>query len=129
MITGIKKIHKITQIFFDEENDITTIQTYNTALKNRLTKYASEHPELCRLTDDDGCGQLCFEVRKEYFTFRLLNPCSEDRKQKAREQMKGTQKSRQKQDTNGILRTFSNNCHVTFLLKSHWPESESHDHI
>ena len=94
MITGIKKIHKITQIFFDEENDITTIQTYNTALKNRLTKYASEHPELCKLTDDDDCGQLCFEVRKEYFTFRLLNPCSEVRKQKAREQMKVINKTK-----------------------------------
>ena len=94
MITGIKKINKVTQIFFDEENDITTIQTYNTALKNRLTKYASEHPELCRLTDDDGCGQLCFDVRKEYFTFRLLNPCSEDRKQKAREQMKAINKTK-----------------------------------
>ena len=94
MITGIKKIHKVTGIFFDEENDITTIQTYNTALKNRLLKYSSEHPELCKLTDDDGCGQLCFEVRKEYFTFRLLNPCSEDRKEKAREQMKAINKTK-----------------------------------
>jgi hypothetical protein len=33
-------------------------------------------------------------VRKEYFTFRLLNPCSEDRKQKAREQMKAINKTK-----------------------------------
>ncbi len=40
MITGIKKTHKTTEIFFDEGSDILIINTYNTSIKNRLTAYA-----------------------------------------------------------------------------------------
>ena len=42
MITGIKKTHKTTEIFFDEASDILIINTYNTSLKNRLTAYAKK---------------------------------------------------------------------------------------
>ena len=38
MITGIKKTHKTTEIFFDEASDILIINTYNTSLKNRLRR-------------------------------------------------------------------------------------------
>ena len=48
MITGIKKSHKTTEIFFDEGSDILVINTYNTSLKNRLTAYARVYPDLCR---------------------------------------------------------------------------------
>ena len=65
MITGIKKSHKTTEIFFDEGSDILVINTYNTSLKNRLTAYARVYPDLCRQTDDNETGGLSFEIQKD----------------------------------------------------------------
>ena len=84
MITGIKKSQKTTEIFFDEASDTLVINTFNTSLKNRLKAYAKEYPELCRQTDDNECGGLSFEMKKDRLGFRLLPPCSEERKAKAR---------------------------------------------
>ena len=84
MITGIKKTHKTTEIFFDEASDILIVNTYNTSLKNRLTAYAKEYPSLCRQTDDNEVGGLSFEIRKDRFAFRILPPPTDERKAKAR---------------------------------------------
>ena len=84
MITKIKKSNKTTEIFFDEASDILVINTFNTSLKNRLKAYAKEYPDLCRQTDDNECGGLSFEMKKDRLGFRLLPPCSEERKAKAR---------------------------------------------
>ena len=84
MITKIKKSNKTTEIFFDEGSDILVINTINTSLKNRLKAYAKKYPDLCRQTDDNECGGLSFEMQKDRFGFRLLPPCSEERKAKAR---------------------------------------------
>ena len=84
MITGIKKSHKTTEIFFDEGSDILVINTYNTSLKNRLTAYARVYPDLCSQTDDNETGGLSFEIQKDRFSFRLLPTCSDERKEKAR---------------------------------------------
>lgn len=84
MITGIKKSHKTTEIFFDEGSDILVINTYNTSLKNRLTAYARVYPDLCRQIDDNETGGLSFEIQKDRFSFHLLPPCSDERKEKAR---------------------------------------------
>ena len=58
MITGIKKIHKVTGIFFDEENDITTIQTYNMEIKGlvRINKEVTPHI-YCAMIDRESCQQ------------------------------------------------------------------------
>lgn len=64
MITGIKKSHKTTEIFFDEGSDILVINTYNTSLKNRLTAYARVYPDLCRQIDDNETGGLSLKYRR-----------------------------------------------------------------
>ena len=51
---------------------------------NRLTAYARVYPDLCRQTDDNETGGLSFEIQKDRFSFRLLPPCSDERKEKAR---------------------------------------------
>ena len=84
MITGIKKEHKTTEIFFDERSDTVIINTYNTSLKNRLTAYAKEYPDLCKQTDDNEMGGLSFVIRKDRFSFRILQPPTDERKAKAR---------------------------------------------
>ena len=81
MITGMKKKDKITEIFFDEDDPIINIRTYNTDLKNRLMKFYNEYPDECKLVDDSGNGMLEFEINKGRFCFRLTAPYSEERKQ------------------------------------------------
>ena len=85
MITGLTKRQKTTCIYFDEASRIVAIQTHNTALKNRLTKYAAEFPELCRQTDDDEQGGLTFEIDRRRFAVRLTAPYSEERRRAASE--------------------------------------------
>ena len=87
MITGIKKTHKTTEIYFDEADNWTTVITYNTSLKNRLLAFSKEYPELCELIDDDGCGCLSFRIQKKYFSYRISALYSEERKATARAKM------------------------------------------
>ena len=87
MITGIKKTHKTTEIYFDEAGEWTTVSTYNTSLKNRLLAFSKEYPELCELNDDDECGCLSFRIQKKCFTYRLVAPYSDERKATARAKM------------------------------------------
>ena len=87
MITGIKKTHKTTEIYFDEADEWTTVITYNTSLKNRLLSFSQEYPELCKIVSDDECGCLQFKIQKRYFTYRISAPYSEERKAKARIKM------------------------------------------
>ena len=87
MITGIKKTHKTTEIYFDEADNWTTVITYNTSLKNRLLAFSQEYPELCKIVSDDECGCLQFKIQKRYFTYRISAPYSEKRKATARAKM------------------------------------------
>ena len=87
MITGLKKWQKTTEIYFSEAKNPITISTFNTSLKNRLTEFAKEYPELCNLVAEDEFGCLNFEINKENFTFRLMKPTSDVKREKAREQM------------------------------------------
>lgn len=88
MITGLTKKQKTTSIFFDEQSSTVEILTHNTDLKKRLTKYATEYPDLCRQTDDDGQGGLEFEIEKGRFSIRLTAPYSEARRQQYSRQAK-----------------------------------------
>lgn len=96
MITGIKKKNKLTEIWFDETGSAVNIRTYNTDLKKRLTAYAVKYPAHCRLTDDDECGCLTFEIDCRRFSVRLTAPYSEDRRSKAKETMTAVNQRRQK---------------------------------
>ena len=87
MITGIKKTHKTTEIYFDEASEWTAVSTYNTSLKNRLLAFSQKHPELCEMFSDDECGCLSFRIKKKCFTYRLVAPYSEERKANARAKM------------------------------------------
>ncbi len=85
MKTGLSKKQKITNISFDEDSSLIEVCTYNTDLKNRLTKFAAEYPDECKLLDDDEMGCLTFEVRKGRFGFKLTAPYSEERRKAAGE--------------------------------------------
>ena len=103
MITGIKKKNKLTEIWFDETGSAVNIRTYNTDLKNRLTAYAAKYPAHCRLTDDDECGCLTFEIDRRRFSVRLTAPYSKDRRGKAKETMTAVNRRRQKDNFKKLL--------------------------
>lgn len=90
MKTGLKKVQKETTIWFNEAEPVIHVRTQNTDLRNRLTEFATEHPESCRLVEDDteiACKE--FEVQKGRLSFRLTAPYSEERREQAR--IAGTQ--------------------------------------
>ena len=83
----MKKREKTTSIFFNEADANTIVCTYNTKLKKRLSEFAEECPEFCRLVISDDDGYMEFEVNKDNFTFRCMKPPSDEKREKAREQM------------------------------------------
>lgn len=82
MKTGLSKVPKTTNIYFDEKEPWIEVNTHNTALQKRLFKYADEHPDECQHTDDDEQGGLSFRIRKGRLSFQMTAPYSEERKRK-----------------------------------------------
>ena len=84
MRIGLTKQEKTTDIWFDKKTPTIYICTHNTDLKNRLTAYAEQYPDQCKLTEDDvviGCKS--FEIAKGRLSFRLTAPYSEERRRAA----------------------------------------------
>ena len=89
MKTGLTKTQKTTEIWFNEKEPTIHIRTHNTDLKKRLTTYIEKFPSEFRLLDDDpefGCME--FEIAKGRLSFRLTEPYSEERRQRASEYAK-----------------------------------------
>ena len=80
MKTGLNKRQKTTAIYFDEYGDLIEVQTHNTDLKKRLSKFTVMHPDHCRQTDDDEQGGLTFEIEKGRLSFRPTAPYSAERR-------------------------------------------------
>ena len=83
MKTGLSKRQKTTAVYFDEDSPMIEACTHNTALRNRLLKFAKKYPDSCRQTDDDGQGGLTFELSKGRLSFRLTAPYGEERRKSA----------------------------------------------
>ena len=89
MKTGLTKIQKTTEIWFNEKEPMIHVRTHNTDLKKRLTVYSKKFPTECKLLDDDpelGCME--FETAKGRLSFRLTEPYSDERRQSASEYAK-----------------------------------------
>ena len=78
----MKKSEKFTQIYFNEGDPLMEITTWNTNLKHRLSRYASDHPDICWIAETDG-GSMRFLIDKRRCSLRLTAPYSEERKQAA----------------------------------------------
>lgn len=64
--------------------------THNANLKRRLLAYAEKHPDLCKLTNDDGQGGLRFEIDKHRISLRITEPYTAERRAAASELAKKT---------------------------------------
>ena len=98
MKTGLTKKQKTTAIYFDEDSPIIEVITYNTDLKNRLSTFANQHPNECKLIDDDEQGCKTFEVKKGRFGFKLTPPYTEERRKAASELAKNYTKNLRRND-------------------------------
>ena len=67
----MKRKQKITEFFFNEQDRIAEVYTYNTDLKKRLLTFAQTYPHLCQLTEEDEQGGLRFEIGKRRISIRL----------------------------------------------------------
>ena len=84
----MKRKQKITEFFFNEQDDMAEVFTYNTNLKKRLLTYARTYPHLCQLTEEDENGGLRFEIDKRRICIRLTAPYAEERRSAASERGK-----------------------------------------
>ena len=91
MQTGLTKIQKTTEIWFNEKEGVIHVRTHNTDLKKRLVTYAEKFPTECKLLDDaPELGCMEFEIAKSRLSFRLTEPYSDERRQRASEYAKKT---------------------------------------
>lgn len=89
MRTGLTKLEKTTDIWFDEKQPYIQILTHNTNLKKRFAAYARKFPQHCRqIHHDPTTGCMHFEIDKGRLAFRLTAPYSAERKRIASEQGK-----------------------------------------
>lgn len=96
MRIGLHKQDKTTGIFFDEASPIIKIHTHNTSLKNRLTYYSKQFPDICELIDEDPeQGYMSFRIPKGRFCFRLTAPYGDDQRKKASKNAKCKRKKLQ----------------------------------
>ena len=62
------------------------IYTFNTDLKNRLRKFADQHPDLCKLNEENKeLGSVSYTIQKSRVSIRLIAPYSEARRKAASE--------------------------------------------
>ena len=80
----------MTELYFNENDEITEVYTHNTELKKRLLDYAARFPNLCQQTDDNGQGGLRFEIDKRRISIRLTAPYSKERRDAASKLAKKT---------------------------------------
>ena len=79
----------LSEIWFNEKEEMVHVRTHNTDLKKRLDAYSEKFPTACKLLDDDpelGCME--FEIAKARLSFGLTEPNSQERRQRASEYTK-----------------------------------------
>ena len=82
----LSKYERETILLTSEGDDTWDIYTFNTDLKNRLHKYAAQHPDLCKLKEENKeLGSVSYTIQKSRVSIRLIAPYSEARRKAASE--------------------------------------------
>lgn len=90
----LSKQEKETIILWNEAESRAEIYTYNPALQVQLTKLCARYPGMVRMTAENGCGGLTFELPKRWLRIvppRILTPAQRavvDRMNEAKRQNK-----------------------------------------
>lgn len=91
---GRTKLEKETIINFNEAEDTAQIYTFNAALKQRLSSFSQQHPELCQLVRQSKDGGVTYCVEKSRLSIRLIQPISEEQREKRSENMRKNREQR-----------------------------------
>ena len=82
----MNKAERETILLTSEAADTLSIYTFNTDLKNRLRKFAAQHPDLCKLKEESKeLGSVSYTIQKSRVSIRLIAPYSEARRKAASE--------------------------------------------
>ena len=82
----LNKYERETILLTSEGDDTWEIYTFNTDLKNRLRKFAAQHPDLCKLKEENKeLGSVSYAIQKSRVSIRLIAPYSEARRKAASE--------------------------------------------
>ena len=82
----LNKYERETILLTSEGDDTWDIYTFNTDLKNRLKRFAAQHPDLCKLKEENKeLGSVSYTIQKSRVSIRLIAPYSEARRKAASE--------------------------------------------
>lgn len=82
----LNKYERETILLTSEGDDTWDIYTFNTDLKNRLKRFATRYPDLCKLdSENKDLGCVSYTVQKSRVSIRLNAPQSEARRRAASE--------------------------------------------
>ena len=82
----LNKYERETILLTSEGDDTWDIYTFNSDLKNRLHKFATQHPDLCeRKEENKELGSVSYTIQKSRVSIRLIAPYSEARRKAASE--------------------------------------------
>ncbi len=85
----LNKYERETILLTSEGDDTWDIYTFNSDLKNRLRKFATQHPDLCeRKEENKELGSVSYTIQKSRVSIRLIAPYSEARRKAASEYAK-----------------------------------------
>ena len=80
MRNEMKKNDRVTEIYFNEQDNIMYGKTYNTKFKKQLRQLAADYPEQCKISVDTDTDMIEFEINKNRLTFRINPELSTERK-------------------------------------------------
>ena len=85
----LSKYEKETIILTSEGDDDYNVYTFNAALKRRLSDFAKQYPDLCRLeSEDKQIGCATYVISKARLSIRITAPYSEERRRASSEYAK-----------------------------------------
>ena len=82
----LNKYERETILLTSEGDDTWDVYTFNTDLKNRLKRFATRYPDLCKLKEENKeLGSMTYIVQKSRVSIHLNSPQSEARRKAASE--------------------------------------------
>lgn len=91
---ALTKLEKETIVNFNEAEDTAHIYTFNSAMKQRIFLFAEQNPELCQIVRQEANGSVTCVVEKSRLSLRLINPLTDEQREKRSENMKRNRKRR-----------------------------------
>jgi len=78
----IIKKHRLTEIYFNEQDNVIYGRTYNTKFKKQLLYLAEEYPNECKLQIDSETGSIDFEANKNRLCLKINPKITDERRVK-----------------------------------------------